>query len=79
MALQSVLDDYYGKYGSIIQRSESQVIGDVMRYAKEKGVSLSQALEENFLKPLRSKPEFATLSSGGDLSTTPYNPKIYKV
>ena len=76
MALQSVLDDYYDKYWSIIQRSESQVIGDVMRYAKEKGVSLSQALEENFLKPLRSKPQFATLSSGGDLW---YEPKIYKV
>ena len=79
MALQSVLDGYYDKYGSIIQRSEAQVINDVMAYARDNWVSLSQALEENFLKPLRSKPEFATLSSGGDLSTTPYNPKIYKV
>lgn len=79
MALQSVLDGYYDKYWSIIQRSEAQVIWDVMKYAKDNWVSLSQALEENFLKPLRSKPEFATLSSGGDLSTTPYNPKIYKV
>ena len=64
MALDSVLSDYYDKYGSIIQRSKSQVINDVMAYAKKNGVSLSQALEENFLKPLRSKPEFATLSSG---------------
>lgn len=77
MALQSVLDGYYDKYWSIIQRSEQQVIWDVMAYAKEKWISLSQALEENFLKPLRSKPQFATLSSGGEL--TAYSPKIYKV
>ena len=64
MALQSVLDDYYAKYWDIIQRSEAQVINDVMAYAKKNGVSLSQALEENFLKYLRQKPEFATLSSG---------------
>lgn len=76
MALQSVLDDYYSKYGSIIQRSEAQVINDVMAYARDNWVSLSQALEENFLKPLRSKPQFATLSSGGELW---YDPKIYKV
>jgi len=64
MALQSVLDDYYAKYWDIIQRSEAQVINDVMAYAKKNGVSLSQALEDNFLKFLRQKPEFATLSSG---------------
>lgn len=63
MALQSVLDDYYDKYGSIIQRGEQQVINDVMALAKQKGINLSQALEENFLKYLRQKPEFATLSS----------------
>lgn len=78
MALQSVLDGYYEKYWSIIQRSEAQVIWDIMKYAKDKWISLSQALEENFLKPLRSKPQFATLSAGGDLSST-YEPKIYKV
>lgn len=64
MALQSVLDDYYDKYGSIIQRSEQQVINDVIAYAKKNWVWLSQALQENFVKPLQSKPEFATLSSG---------------
>ena len=63
MALDSVLSDYYDKYWSIIQRSKSQVINDVMAYAKKNGVSLSQALEDNFLKFLRQKPEFATLSS----------------
>jgi hypothetical protein len=35
MALQSVLDDYYDKYGSIIQRGEQQVINDVIAYAKK--------------------------------------------
>jgi hypothetical protein len=55
MALDSVLSDYYDKYGSIIQRSKNQVINDVMAYAKKNGVSLSQALEDNFLKPLRAK------------------------
>lgn len=76
MALQSVLDDYYDKYWSIIQRSEAQVINDVMAYARDNWVTLSQALEENFLKPLRAKPQFSTLSSGGELW---YNPKIYKI
>lgn len=76
MALQSVLDDYYSKYWSIIQRSEAQVINDVMAYARNNWVTLSQALEENFLKPLRAKPQFSTLSSGGELW---YNPKIYKI
>jgi hypothetical protein len=63
MALDSVLSDYYDKYWSIIQRSKSQVINDVMAYAKKNGVSLSQALEENFLKPLRAKEWYATLNT----------------
>lgn len=79
MALQSVLDDYYAKYWDIIQRSEAQVINDVMAYAKKNGVSLSQALEENFLKPLRSKPQFATLSSGWSLNADPYVVKVWDV
>ena len=70
MALQSVLDDYYAKYWDIIQRSEAQVINDVMAYAKKNGVSLSQALEENFLKYLRQKPEFEILSSWRSISST---------
>lgn len=74
MALQSVLDDYYAKYWDIIQRSEAQVINDVMAYAKKNGVSLSQALEENFLKYLRQKPWYSTLSSGGTI-----NPNVFKV
>lgn len=64
MALDSVLSDYFDKYGSIIQRSKSQVINDVMNYAKNNGVSLSQALEDNFLSQLRSKPLYSALSNG---------------
>lgn len=76
MALQSVLDDYYDKYGSIIQRSEQQVINDVIAYAKNNWVSLSQALEENFLKPLRSKPEFSQLNT---LQSDPYTVKSWDI
>lgn len=68
MALQSVLDDYYAKYGSIIQRSEQQVINDVIAYAKKNWVWLAQALQENFVKPLQQKPQFATLSTGWSLT-----------
>ena len=64
MALQNVLDGYYDKYWDIIQRSEQQVINDIIAYAKKNWVWLAQALQENFVKPLREKPEFATLSSG---------------
>ena len=35
MALQSVLDDYYAKYRSIIQRSQQQIINDVIAYSKK--------------------------------------------
>ena len=74
MALQRVLDDYYAKYWDIIQRSEAQVINDVMALAKQKWISLSQALEENFLKYLRQKPWFEELST---LATK--NPEIVKI
>lgn len=63
MALQNVLNWYYEKYGSIIQRSEQQVINDVIAYAKKKWIWLAQALQENFVQQLQSKPEFKTLSS----------------
>lgn len=68
MALQSVLDDYYSKFWSIIQRSESQVINDVMALAKQKWISLSQALQENFITPLKSKDQYETLASWGSLN-----------
>lgn len=73
MALENVLDGYYDKYWAIIQRSEQQVIWDIMKYAKDNWVSLSQALEENFLKPLRSKPWF------NQLSTITSNPDVVRI
>ena len=63
MALQWVLDWYYEKYWDIIQRSEQQVINDVIATAKKEWISLSDALEKNFLQPLRAKPEFASYSN----------------
>ena len=63
MALQNVLDWYYEKYWDIIQRSEQQVINDVIAYAKKNWIWLAQALQENFVKPLQSKPQFATMES----------------
>ena len=74
MALDRVLSDYYDKYWSIIQRSKSQVINDVMAYAKKNGVSLSQALEDNFLKFLRQKPWYNQLNT-----VTANNPNVFKI
>lgn len=71
MALQNVLDWYYEKYWDIIQRSEQQVINDVIAYAKKNWIWLAQALQENFVQPLQSKPEFATLSSWRSITSTP--------
>jgi hypothetical protein len=74
MALQNVLDWYYAKYWDIIQRSEQQVINDVIAYAKKKWIWLAQALQENFVQPLQSKPWFAALSS---VSAT--RPDVFKI
>ena len=63
MALQNVLDWYYDKYWDIIQRSEQQVINDVIAYAKKNWVWLAQALQENFVKPLKEKPQYAAMES----------------
>ena len=70
MALDSVLTDYFDKYGSIIQRSKSQVINDVMKLAKDKWITLSQALQENFITPLKNKDEFEILSTGRTISNS---------
>lgn len=74
MALQNVLDWYYSKYWDIIERSEQQVINDVMALAKSKGMSLSDALEENFLQYLRDKPWFKQLNT-----ITSNNPDVFKI
>lgn len=70
MALDKVLSDYYDKYWSIIQRSKSQVINDVMKLAKDKWISLSEALQENFITPLKSKPDYETLSTGRTIANS---------
>jgi len=63
MALDRVLTSIYQQYGDIIQRPMAQVINDVMALAKNKGISLSQALEENFMSFLRQKPEYQQMQS----------------
>ena len=63
MALQQVLDWYYETYWDIIQRSEAQVINDVMKVARDEWISLSAALEKNFLSYLRQKPQYQALAS----------------
>ena len=65
MALQNVLDWYYEKYWDIIERSEQQVINDVIAYAKKNWIWLAQALDENFTQYLREKPWFKALSTWG--------------
>jgi len=76
MALQNVLDWYYDKYWDIIQRSEQQVINDVIAYAKKNWVWLAQALQENFVKYLKQKPEYQQMQailSEPNLQTIWYN------
>jgi len=56
--LNNALSDYYKNYGDIIQRSQAQAVEDILAYAKEKWISVAQALTENFIKPLQNKPEY---------------------
>lgn len=56
--LNNALSDYYKNYGDLIQRSQSQVVDDVLQYAKDHNVSVAQALSENFIKQLQNKPEY---------------------
>lgn len=63
MALNDVLDWYYEKFWDIIERSQWQVVNDVIAYAKKHWVSLAQALKENFITPLRDKPQFNDLAT----------------
>ena len=56
--LNNALSDYYDNYGDIIQRSQSQAVEDIIDYAKKKGISVAQALTENFIKPLQNKAEY---------------------
>jgi hypothetical protein len=61
MALNQALKSYYEKYGDIISRPQAQVVWDVAAYAKKNNVSVSQALQENFIKPLQSKPQYQAM------------------
>ena len=56
--LNNVLSDYYKNYWDIIQRSQAQVVDDVIAYAKKNWISVAQALSENFIKPLQNKAEY---------------------
>ena len=56
--LNNVLSDYYKQYWDIIQRSQPQVVDDIIAYAKKNWISVAQALTENFIKPLQNKPEY---------------------
>lgn len=59
--LSNALKSYYENYGSLIMRSKDQVVDDILRYAREKGVSVAQAMSENFIKPLQNKPQYRSL------------------
>lgn len=62
-ALEMSVNRLYEDYGSIIQRSPSQVVADVKKYAKEKWISLSQAMQENFVSQLQAKPQFKQMQN----------------
>lgn len=68
MALDSVLTPIYEQYGDIIQRPKAQVINDVMAYASKNWLTLSQALDENFMKYLKEKPEYQNRVNATDTS-----------
>jgi len=56
--LNNALSDYYKNYGDIIQRSQAQAVDDIIAYAKKHGISVAQAMTENFIKPLQNKSEY---------------------
>ena len=68
MALDSVLTPIYEQYGDIIQRPKAQVINDVMAYAKNNWLTLSEALDQNFMKYLKEKPAYQQRVNASDTS-----------
>lgn len=87
MALDNTLTSYYEKFWDIIQRSKNQVMNDVLAEAEQKGISVSQALKDNFISPLMSKSEYKAylnksmwLSSGWDKlnDSTLYNSNTWE-
>lgn len=73
-ALNQALTDYYKDYGMIIKRPQAQVVSDVLAYAKTNGISTSQALQENFIKPLQNKPEYTMIKNKALGVETPKQP-----
>jgi hypothetical protein len=63
MALDAAITPIFEQYWDIIQRSPAQVINDTIAYAKKNWIWLRQALEENFMKPLREKPAYQSMQS----------------
>jgi len=59
--LNNALSTYYQQYWDIIQRSQPQVVDDIIAYAKKKGISVAQAMTENFIKPLQNKKEYKNM------------------
>lgn len=60
-ALNDALKPYYDQYSSIIKRPQAQVVNDVKSYAKQQGISIAQALQENFISQLQAKPEYKSM------------------
>lgn len=61
--LYNALTPYFNQYRSIIQRNQSGVVEDILAYAKQKGISVAQAMRENFIEPLQNKPEYRAMIS----------------
>ncbi len=63
MALDAAITPIFQQYWDIIQRSPAEVINDVIAYAKKNWVWLREALEENFMKPLREKDAYKSMQA----------------
>ena len=59
--LSNVLDEYYSKFWDMIQRPKSQVIEDVLAYAREHNVSVAEALKKDFIEQLQNKAQYKSL------------------
>ena len=59
--LNNVLSGYYNQWGAIIERPQSQVVDDVIAYARKNNVSVAEALRQNFIKPLQNKKEYKSV------------------
>lgn len=62
-ALKQTLQAYYDTYWPIIKRDINKVMEDVLAYAEKNGVSLSTALQKNFVDQLIKKPEYKELQN----------------